>query len=423
MESGSACHLPLDARDSALRAARAPFHAQSEDDGVEVGQQAVGEAAQAVVHVGAGGGDPLGQLARAADGHHRGEGPDVSGGCFEFGATGQDVFEFLLGVVVHTVRVVGAPAGHLADSGRPARGWLVGRRAAKAPEVVADDGVGAGEAALAEFGVELGAAGVTLVSPLAQVRLVGARLRGMFCQPPVASSSQVTARAYRRTAPRGPRRAAGMRCECGVHPFERRPSRRSRSGCYHGHMQNWNDEPRTNDCGGIPCIVRAVHVGDDRLVDLLLKRFARHAEFESPFQLRDALSGGTEAARIPATLGSLCGIDRQATDSTLKFDDHRTWAACRLGAAPGDRRHGGRSMPQALSAARAADRPLTGGPMSLSLSAELVTKAEQGQVSDGELIDCIRTSLPYAWEMVCALVARAEAEGVDFADNQVPPPN
>jgi len=55
------------------------FRAQAEDDGVEVGQQAVGEAAQSVVHVGAGGGDPLGQSTRAADGHHRGEGLDVAG--------------------------------------------------------------------------------------------------------------------------------------------------------------------------------------------------------------------------------------------------------------------------------------------------------------------------------------------------------
>lgn len=61
--------------------------------------------------------------------------------------------------------------------------------------------------------------------------------------------------------------------------------------------------------------------------------------------------------------------------------------------------------------------------MSLTVSHELLTKAEQGQVRDAEFIDCIRTSLPYAWEMVCTLVAQVEAEGSDFADNQVPPPN
>ncbi|MFJ2008435.1 SCO5389 family protein [Streptomyces chartreusis] len=61
--------------------------------------------------------------------------------------------------------------------------------------------------------------------------------------------------------------------------------------------------------------------------------------------------------------------------------------------------------------------------MSLSVSPELLAKAEQGQVSDSEFIDCIRTSLPYAWNMVRELVARLEAEGTHFADNQVPPPN
>jgi hypothetical protein len=61
--------------------------------------------------------------------------------------------------------------------------------------------------------------------------------------------------------------------------------------------------------------------------------------------------------------------------------------------------------------------------MSLSVSPELLTKAEKGQVSESEFIDCIRTSLPYAWDMVCALVARMEAQGTGFADNQVPPPD
>lgn len=80
-------------------------------------------------------------------------------------------------------------------------------------------------------------------------------------------------------------------------------------------------------------------------------------------------------------------------------------------------------MPQAPPAVKAAGGPLIGGSMSLSVSPELLTKAEQGQVSDAEFIDCIRTSLPYAWDMVCDLVAQVEAEGADFADNQVPPPD
>ncbi|WP_019075601.1 SCO5389 family protein [Streptomyces hokutonensis] len=61
--------------------------------------------------------------------------------------------------------------------------------------------------------------------------------------------------------------------------------------------------------------------------------------------------------------------------------------------------------------------------MSLSVSPELLTKAERGQVTDAEFIDCIRTSLPYAWDMMRALVVRMEAEGTGFADNRIPPPD
>lgn len=61
--------------------------------------------------------------------------------------------------------------------------------------------------------------------------------------------------------------------------------------------------------------------------------------------------------------------------------------------------------------------------MSLSVSPELLTRAEQGQVTDSEFIDCIRTSLPFAWQMVGELVARLETTGAAFADNQVPPPD
>jgi hypothetical protein len=56
-----------------------------------------------------------------------------------------------------------------------------------------------------------------------------------------------------------------------------------------GHTQNQTDTHRTDDCGGIPCIVRAVRAGDDRLIGTLLQRFAQHAELDSLFRLRDAL--------------------------------------------------------------------------------------------------------------------------------------
>jgi hypothetical protein len=61
--------------------------------------------------------------------------------------------------------------------------------------------------------------------------------------------------------------------------------------------------------------------------------------------------------------------------------------------------------------------------MSLDVSPELLDKAEHGEIDDASFIDCIRTSLPYAWGMISDLVARLQVDGGDFADNQTPPPD
>ncbi len=61
--------------------------------------------------------------------------------------------------------------------------------------------------------------------------------------------------------------------------------------------------------------------------------------------------------------------------------------------------------------------------MSLDVSPELLSSAQQGEVGDTEFVDCIRTSLPYAWELISGLVARYQVDGGDFADNQIPPPD
>ncbi|KUO16402.1 hypothetical protein AQJ91_35965 [Streptomyces dysideae] len=102
----------------------------------------------------------------------------MSGGGLKFGAAGQDCLEFLLIVVAHAVGVPGDPSGHLAHPGRARWGRGVGRCAAEAAEVVADDGVGAGEAAFAEFGVELGPAGVSFVPASVEIGLVGVQGAG-----------------------------------------------------------------------------------------------------------------------------------------------------------------------------------------------------------------------------------------------------
>ncbi|MGA4542676.1 SCO5389 family protein [Uniformispora flossi] len=61
--------------------------------------------------------------------------------------------------------------------------------------------------------------------------------------------------------------------------------------------------------------------------------------------------------------------------------------------------------------------------MSLDVSPELLAQAEAGEVDEAAFVECIRTSLPYAWEMVAELVVRLDVDGGEFADNQVPPPD
>ncbi len=62
--------------------------------------------------------------------------------------------------------------------------------------------------------------------------------------------------------------------------------------------------------------------------------------------------------------------------------------------------------------------------MSLDLNPELLASAEQGAVDEAAFIDCVRTSLPYAWETIGLLVAEhAATPDRPFVDNQVPPPD
>ena len=61
--------------------------------------------------------------------------------------------------------------------------------------------------------------------------------------------------------------------------------------------------------------------------------------------------------------------------------------------------------------------------MSLTVSPDLLATAERGEVSDTEFVDCIRTSLPYAWQVVSTVMTDLDAGGGDFADHEVPPPS
>lgn len=61
--------------------------------------------------------------------------------------------------------------------------------------------------------------------------------------------------------------------------------------------------------------------------------------------------------------------------------------------------------------------------MSLDVSAALLERAERGEVTDAEFVDCVRASLPYAWQLISAVVAPVAAGTTDFADNTTPPPS
>jgi hypothetical protein len=61
--------------------------------------------------------------------------------------------------------------------------------------------------------------------------------------------------------------------------------------------------------------------------------------------------------------------------------------------------------------------------MSLAVPADLLEKANRGEVDDAAFIDCIRASLPYAWNVITSLITDLEAGGAEFADNRVPPPD
>src|SRR5690349_16269272 len=61
--------------------------------------------------------------------------------------------------------------------------------------------------------------------------------------------------------------------------------------------------------------------------------------------------------------------------------------------------------------------------MSLDVSPQLLAQAEIGEVDQAEFVETVRTSLPYAYDMVASLAQDLKAGDAPFADNQVPPPS
>ena len=61
--------------------------------------------------------------------------------------------------------------------------------------------------------------------------------------------------------------------------------------------------------------------------------------------------------------------------------------------------------------------------MSLDVTPGLLDQARSGQVRDDAFVDTVRSSLPYAYQLIGGLAAElGQGSDIPFADNQVPPP-
>src|SRR5689334_15606342 len=61
--------------------------------------------------------------------------------------------------------------------------------------------------------------------------------------------------------------------------------------------------------------------------------------------------------------------------------------------------------------------------MSLDVSPTLLEQAQAGEIRSSDFLQCIKESLPYAWELIEGLANRLKQSNEAFVDNQVPPPN
>ena len=61
--------------------------------------------------------------------------------------------------------------------------------------------------------------------------------------------------------------------------------------------------------------------------------------------------------------------------------------------------------------------------MSLDVAPELLSQAVTGEVDEAAFVETVRTSLPYAYELIEGLTVRLANGTADFADNTTPPPS
>ncbi|MFE2215968.1 SCO5389 family protein [Streptomyces canus] len=61
--------------------------------------------------------------------------------------------------------------------------------------------------------------------------------------------------------------------------------------------------------------------------------------------------------------------------------------------------------------------------MSLDVSPKLLADAEQGDIREEDFVATVRTSLPYAYDLIASLATELRDGAVEFTDNQTPPPS
>ncbi|MEU0945788.1 SCO5389 family protein [Streptomyces canus] len=61
--------------------------------------------------------------------------------------------------------------------------------------------------------------------------------------------------------------------------------------------------------------------------------------------------------------------------------------------------------------------------MSLDVSPKLLAEAEQGTLREEDFVDTVRTSLPYAYDLIASLAGELKGGTAEFTDNQTPPPS
>ncbi|MDH6515352.1 hypothetical protein M2163_007670 [Streptomyces sp. SAI-135] len=61
--------------------------------------------------------------------------------------------------------------------------------------------------------------------------------------------------------------------------------------------------------------------------------------------------------------------------------------------------------------------------MSLDVSPKLLAEAEQGDIREEDFVATVRTSLPYAYDLIASLAGELKVGAAEFSDNQTPPPS